>query len=778
MFFHNSRNLALVGGLFADNQIQVDFDRADKVSLHGGKVIGISPEFRALRESQPNIRNVCAANRRLIGVHLHTFVRHTIYDGATLGGTAFSGFGDTGCPAESVFDFDDDIFNGSFDYFTTLSGILIQDAADVAMSMCFAAERSGVNNIYIIDLDSSLKPATSRFFGTSSIMSNHPTMTTFVEPSKCTPRPEHCYVYCEDTCFRTVTYGVNLAGTQDHRLRVCQTSDPTNCINVPGKFYEKNERDRLRSIIENSEFDDRRFFAASVPKGTYTAVFVDGDGVETWPDFVEVTYEDRLCTNSLVTGAIELITPDVPPSQCDSLIRNGGAEDSASDPAFWLHRSGGIRVAPGAGINGTNAFGDYIQVNDYTDGIVQYLDSRCMKLRSGSYYEIKAWVKLVDLGSNETYHCNPLEEKCPFVGILADGRNKEYLARMVVSHEQREFQLVHGIVRVDADLVRADKVMFYIERGRGDLAMLVDDVSMVLIPEPNNNDQCDGNLVQNGDFETGDSRYWEEADDYGFIEIVLPGFEIPSNGPGDVTNSTSRRTQAIASNSTENGSFSLRTRNENVALTNSTENDDMTLTNSTENGDMTLTNSTENGDMTLTNTTENDDMTLTNTTENDDMTLTNTTENGNMTLTNSTENGNMTLTNSTEEANTTDPIEPPPEPVINFALRSVNGSAHQIIRSGCFRTGERYIARARLRLNELDGRDISCNPGSTCPRMNLYQASGGGEVATYTVASTVAVQPDGWNLLFGFFTAPSLLGSSRSVRLAFVSDDESLFVVD
>lgn len=516
VFFHNSRNLALIGGVYADNRIQVDFDRADNVSLHGGQIVGVSPEYRSLQESQ-NVRGLCPNSQRsLIGVELHSFVRHTVYLGATIVGTRFSGFENTGCGHEVVFDFDDDIFSGSFDYFTSVSGISVEEG-NVPVSMCTASRTSGVNNIYVMDLDSSLRPQSSQYGGVSAIVSLHPSMTTFIEQSKCVSRPEQCYAYCENTCLRTVTYAVNLAETADLKLRVCRGQD--ECISVDGAFYEKTQRNELETIIENTGFDDRRFFSVTLPQGSYRATFLNSDNRESWPDFVEETYEDRLCSQAIEPGSIALVVPPVDPSYCENLIRNGDAEDSSEHHTHWLHRSGGVVLVPGAGIGGSNAFGDRVQRNANTDAIVQFLDSRCISLRAGRKYEIKGWVKLLNTETDEVHLCNESLEACPIVGIKANDWVKEPVATMVIPYHHNPFQLVHGVVEINERMATANSVMFYVERNRRDLAMIIDNFSMELLPEANPR-QCGDELVYNGDFQTGDSRFWNEYNDDS-MEIVL-----------------------------------------------------------------------------------------------------------------------------------------------------------------------------------------------------------------------------------------------------------------
>jgi hypothetical protein len=70
LFIHNSRNVTVTGGLFADNMLGVDIDRDDTTKLVNSKVIGESDSYRALMAAKRLSEKVC--NDPHIGVELHT----------------------------------------------------------------------------------------------------------------------------------------------------------------------------------------------------------------------------------------------------------------------------------------------------------------------------------------------------------------------------------------------------------------------------------------------------------------------------------------------------------------------------------------------------------------------------------------------------------------------------------------------------------------------------------------------------------------------------------
>ena len=109
LFFHNSRNLAVLGGVFADNREQLDFDRAEEIELRDAAVIGVSPEYRSLLQTQ-DVSSICGLYTSVVGIQLHTFTRSANDDfGATIDNVTISGFTDTGCAKEVAFDFDDEV---------------------------------------------------------------------------------------------------------------------------------------------------------------------------------------------------------------------------------------------------------------------------------------------------------------------------------------------------------------------------------------------------------------------------------------------------------------------------------------------------------------------------------------------------------------------------------------------------------------------------------------------------------------------------------------------
>ena len=462
---------------------------------------------------------------------MHTF-RHDRNLLPTLQGlfqnVEFSGFNDTGCDVPAVFWADDEARYMSWDYWTSLDNVSVEGVdADQIANFCRAVA-VGILDSYINDKDNGFGAALGYSSGTSTIMTyteSHTKMQTFVEPTLCHNHVENCYSYCENTCLRTVTVRVDPALAETTKLKVCMKDDLQNRCETYDSWYN------------NGDWADRfRIFNPALPTGTYSAEFIDVNGASVWPRGVNVTYEVDSCNGGgLQDDAVEFLVPTLDTSECNSLVLNGGAEDSNTDPGNWVfERNMGIEILPGAGRNGGNAFGD-MKTESHDDGLTQHLDTRCFAENVGRQYEVRAYVKLLD-GNGQPVYCDPSLHgswHCPRI-MLHYGlyrresdnfrwrRDAEIEAGITRARNVNKdgYQLLTGVVTVDERLVDASNVRLFVERRSNNLEMLVDDVSMTLVSE--STCAAGEELLTNGDFETGSSEMWNDRDAEGF-EVVSPG---------------------------------------------------------------------------------------------------------------------------------------------------------------------------------------------------------------------------------------------------------------
>jgi hypothetical protein len=108
LFFHNSRNLAVEGGIFADHRESLDIDRAENITIRDLRIIGISDDYRVLMREQ-DADDICRTDSWMSGIELHSFTRDMDFDGATIENVTFSGFDGTRCLSSSAFEVDDEV---------------------------------------------------------------------------------------------------------------------------------------------------------------------------------------------------------------------------------------------------------------------------------------------------------------------------------------------------------------------------------------------------------------------------------------------------------------------------------------------------------------------------------------------------------------------------------------------------------------------------------------------------------------------------------------------
>ena len=267
------------------------------------------------------------------------------------------------CPLGSwPISFYDQVTDTHFDYTSSLQNVTISDSRGLFMDGCKASSLYGVDDIVITDQDGYLlasldgsSEATAGVF-----VSNN----DFMKFDDCIEYPDNCLAFCPERCLRTVTYSVEQYWTEYLRLKV--TGESYAMFHVQASlsfllllkldlcfFAILDENGHVRYIPGNIEpgnpyefsraFRPRKF-SASLPRGTYTAEFVDEEGNQVWPTFVEELWEATPdCPNSAGPLDVTLVKPPIDTSSCDELIRNGG-QDEILEYEPWVHTDPGVAV--------------------------------------------------------------------------------------------------------------------------------------------------------------------------------------------------------------------------------------------------------------------------------------------------------------------------------------------------------------------------------------------------------------------------------------------------
>jgi hypothetical protein len=527
VFFHASRNLVVIGGVLADNKIQFDFDRgAENIHFQDTSVIGVTDLYKEVVRTQPG----APAQDVVVGLELHSFTLNIAREGATIRNITFSGFANTLASHIALIEIDPAVSHGHFDYLSTFEGITIADDVTPAQFDFTAALANGINDIYLTDLDSGLRPRGSTANGVSTIISNTPAMTQFIDLRNCNQFAERGYMYCKDTCLRTIVLQVPPSVSEDFVLRINKESNPTNFLDVKGKFdFETLNEDGTggRDQVANTSLRKRRFFAVALPPARYSFSFLR-QGALGWPTSVEFTMEEAQCDTPLEKDWIILGKPSPSVTQCRELIRNGNFEGPISD---WLHDESGRQVASGQGISGSKALSDINRLASANGLMGQYLDTRC--LQRGRQYQVRAWVKLMRDGSavacDSVMGCPnaQLRSRIPVdeAGLESTQYNLDVVSFFSRPYSDAGWNLLQGVFTVDATIEAGESVFFFVERGRTGINMLLDEISISLIPK-----QCT-QLVFNGDFSDGKSSFWYT--DIASVDMAMIGNSL------EMTNRTS-----------------------------------------------------------------------------------------------------------------------------------------------------------------------------------------------------------------------------------------------
>jgi hypothetical protein len=103
---HRCQNIHITNGLFADNNIGIDIDRAEGIEVSYTKVIGESQSYKNLRARQ-TVEAICIRGR-VTGIDLHTWKVEKAWAGAKISNVDLSGFGAVGgCLTPASIKFDD-----------------------------------------------------------------------------------------------------------------------------------------------------------------------------------------------------------------------------------------------------------------------------------------------------------------------------------------------------------------------------------------------------------------------------------------------------------------------------------------------------------------------------------------------------------------------------------------------------------------------------------------------------------------------------------------------
>jgi hypothetical protein len=93
LFMHISRNMQILSSFFSDNQLGIDLDRVNNISIDSTMVVGIS---KVQRGNSFSPLSKCS-DKKIVGIEVHTWKDDEAMRGAYLNGVIFSDFNNHGC---------------------------------------------------------------------------------------------------------------------------------------------------------------------------------------------------------------------------------------------------------------------------------------------------------------------------------------------------------------------------------------------------------------------------------------------------------------------------------------------------------------------------------------------------------------------------------------------------------------------------------------------------------------------------------------------------------
>ena len=493
LFFHNSWNLLVSGGTFADNRRQIQIHRADDVRVEDVDIIGQTQSYVDARKRAGTWGLCSSADSSLFGMSIHSFrFSQSQPRGPTLKNVRFFNISDalTGCGNTSAIEMHDDEVHVHFDSWTKLENVQFnQSTVATGFSMCKAVAK-GVQDVVIEVVGGSM----GNGFITSQ---NQSEVTAFLPANACTSLgTKQCADFCAGACLRTLRLLVDPFVSESMVLEISRGGGTPVLLTDSGL-----------TDVDVTSVETYRIYSAILPAGSYAMRFLKG-GVESWPGFVR---QDLLPAPSCWSASsVFTFSVSKPPTTCDALvsdtIRNGNLESGSLK--FWQQLWSGIQiVSPGADGSGFAAMSPTNQASS----IGQYLDSRCMV--KGELYEFTARVRSVDqVTGGSPVACDPNSntagQGCSYATIFSEYingtgvpvRSYERIAMTLSSTSVDSWKLIHGIFKISDSMSKSDRAFVYVEGGPA--FVQVDNMSLKKF------NRTGLPIILNGNFEVGDNRFW------------------------------------------------------------------------------------------------------------------------------------------------------------------------------------------------------------------------------------------------------------------------------
>ncbi len=530
-YLYDGSRAALESSLLAENGRNIHFYLSDNVNVTDADIRGISPSTKYLVHP-PYFNKPCTSSGFYspIGYLSSTYLNRfqDPHRGAKLENVSFSLFDQSDrCSPSIPIAFRSDKRDGHWDYMSSFTNVTVNGTKFIDAK---EADENGITDIIISDPDGRSNPAflgkendfmktrelDSSLFDAGSFVSNKPYLTNLAR-GKCELYHDGIS-YCEGACYRTVRLMVGQTGTAGYDLKVTREDD--GAVTYIPSIYEYDGYSNHNYNMSLHEGYPRRY-SASLPFGKYQLEFFENDK-PVWPQYVFERWEGVPdCEGYASLSNVTIVERELVNRECDDLIVNGNMDDGVDG---WLHRDansgpkgeGYLLALPEAGIGGSTAIGYFDRGHQY-HGIGQNLDTRCLHQNINTNYEVKAGFRLERNGV--PFICDRFTgnypNRCPKATIkyaqYEDPEKKQEMywntfqnvAMVLMPNSLSDFNLMHGVMKVGEIYESLHRIFIYFEQVDKRYDIILDDVSITKM-EP----ICSGEFLRNGDFSTGDSRFW------------------------------------------------------------------------------------------------------------------------------------------------------------------------------------------------------------------------------------------------------------------------------
>jgi hypothetical protein len=347
-FLHATRNIAFMGGLFADNHGKdVFISRGDNAFFVSTHFIGQTP-FTSKQAGCDG------TNGNKVGIHLDPFrFSETVlgdYSGSNKGThiyhshftnytSSITGCGSNSRPLRFI---NHQTFVKAYNAPHYIDNVVFDTPSDIDACMSGASgERFDDMSIEIVSDDNAALTEN----GEAGFL-----VSPKLAPMNSCSHYNECLEFCAGACLRTVTIITGNAAFDDDLEMHVRRADGTKIV------IEKEVRGHPNPAPVHNQFSAA--YTVALPKADYELWFESAStpGVLQWPKYAHAVYEaPPSCTNFVAEGDLLFTKPAVR-TECNELIHNGDFSGPASwESEGWHAAHHGLDILESGGVDGSAA---------------------------------------------------------------------------------------------------------------------------------------------------------------------------------------------------------------------------------------------------------------------------------------------------------------------------------------------------------------------------------------------------------------------------------------